>query len=166
MTRRAAIAVAWRAHRRLGVPRRIAFRIAFAARKYSVRWAVAYALFEQESNYQVIYGHDVGGLYLGERVTRDNYRAFRTFVVAHGGRGANGVGLGQVTYWTYIRDHPGLWKPRVQVYLSVSILAALLSKYPERIALGAYNGGEARPNLEYGDQVLEKAAALRPRLAK
>ena len=166
MTRAAALKIGWRAWKRLGVPFRIAYMIAFAARKHDIRWAVAYALFEQESAYRVIYGHDLGGLFPGQRVTEDNYRTFRSEVVRRRGGGANGVGLGQVTYWTYIRDHAGLWKPRVQVYLSLSILADLLSRHDERTALAAYNGGEGNPNYSYADEVLSKARAIRPKLAK
>lgn len=166
-TRRAALRVARRAHRRLGVPLRIALYIAFGARKYHLPYAIAFALFEQESNYRVIYGHDAGGLLPGQPVTKRNYRWFRARVIAGGGRGANGVGLGQVTYWTYVRDHPGLWKPRVQVYLSLSILAGL-DQWATSIAhaLAAYNGGAANPNWDYGREVSEKAQRIRPKLAK
>jgi hypothetical protein len=166
MTRRAALIVASRAHRRLGVPQHIALYIAFAARKYKVRWSVAFALFAQESNYQVVYGHDAGGLLAGLRVTKRNYAYFRRRIIASGGVGANGVGLGQVTYWTYVRDHAGLWKPRVQVYLSLSILGGLLARYPQITALGAYNGGEGSPNETYARQVEAKADVIRPRLGK
>lgn len=165
-TRRAALRIAYRAKRRLGVPWKIALYIAFAARKYKIRYAIAFALFEQESNYKVIYGADAGGLFPHQPVTRKNYAYFRRQVVSSGGRGANGVGLGQVTYWTYIRDHPGLWKPRVQVYLSLSILDGYLDAFPQFTALGAYNGGPANPNDSYAVEVEAKAAAIRPKLDK
>jgi len=164
-TRRAALRIASRARHRLGVPWKIALYIAFAARKFRIRYAIAYALFEQESNYEVVYGHDAGGLLPGQRVTKANYAYFRSRVVAGQGRGANGVGLGQVTYWTYIRENPGLWKPRVQVYLSLSILADLLERHHAFTAVGAYNGGEGNPNEDYAREVFAKAAAIRPRLA-
>jgi hypothetical protein len=165
-TKRAALRVAYRATRRLDVPGRIALYIAFAARKFRIPYAVAYALFEQESGYKVIYGHDAGGLLPGQRVTKSNYAWFRSRVVASEGRGANGVGLGQVTYWTYIRDHPGLWKPRVQVYLSLEILAGYLRGFSQFTALGAYNGGPSNPNEDYAHEVETKVRAIRPQLAK
>lgn len=165
-SRRAALRVAYRARRRLSVPWRIALYIAFAARKHRVPYAIAFALFEQESTFKVIYGHDAGGLLQGQRVTKSNYAWFRQRVVAGQGRGANGVGLGQVTYWTYIRDHPGLWKPRVQVYLSLSILAGYLRQFSQFTALGAYNGGPSDPNEVYAREVEAKATAIRPKLAK
>lgn len=164
-TRRAARRVAERAHKH-GVPQEIAHHIAFACRKYHLRYALAFAMFEQESEFEVIYGHDPGGYYQGREVTRGNYRLFRASVVAEVGRGANGVGLGQVTYWTYIRDHRGLWKPKVQVYLATSILADLVHRLGERDGAGSYNGGEANPNLDYADEVLARATKWRERLSK
>ena len=163
-TRRGALAVARRAHK-AGVPLRISYYIAFAARKHKVRWALAYALFEQESNFQKIYGHDAGGLSPGLLVTKKNYRVFRSYVVARRGGGANGVGLGQVTYWTYIRDHRGLWKPRVQVYLATSIFADYVHYLGEREGAGAYNGGPSTPNWDYAEDVLDKAIRWRAHLA-
>lgn len=163
-TRRAALRVARRAAAS-GVPLQIALYIAFACRKEKLRYALGFAMFEQESNFAVIYGHDAGGLFPGQRVTRDNYRRFRAEVVRRAGGGANGVGLGQVTWWTYIRDHSGLYKPRVQVYLSVSILADLVHRLGEFRGCGAYNGGEGNPNEDYAREVLARADSWRPKLA-
>lgn len=150
----------------MGVPLAIALYIAFAARKYRVRYALNFAMFEQESNFEAIYGHDSGGLYQGNPVTRENYQRFRNYVVGHLGGGANGVGLGQVTYWTYIRDHRGLWKKRVQVYLATSILASLVHSFGEEKGVGAYNGGAGNPNMTYSAEVLDRANRIRPKLSK
>jgi hypothetical protein len=163
-TRAAAKRVARRAAA-AGVPDAIARDIANACRKEHLPYAVGFAMFEQESNFQVIYGHDGGGLNPGQRVTRTNYARFRAHVVVGEGAGANGVGLGQVTYWTYIRDHRGLWKPRVQIYLAVSILADLVDRLGETRGVGAYNGGEGNPNMTYSREVLARADRWRPRLA-
>src|SRR5512146_3035752 len=163
-SRRAARRVAARATA-AGVPRDVAHYIAFACRQYHLRYALAFAMFEQESNFEAIYGHDAGGLYAGVEVTRENYRRFRAAVISEGGIGANGVGLGQVTYWTYIRDHVGLWKKKVQVYLATSILADFVHRNGEFLGTGAYNGGEAHPNPEYANEVLAKAHKWRPILA-
>lgn len=147
------------------VPEKIAHHIAYACRKEHLRYALGFAMFEQESNFQPIYGHDAGGLNPGQRVTRDNYRVFRQHLVANGGAGANGVGLGQVTYWTYVRDHKGLWRPKVQVYLAASILADLVHRFGEERGTGAYNGGEGNPNYTYAREVLARAERWRPILA-
>ncbi len=163
-SRRAAKRVAERAIRH-GVPRNIAFYIAFACRKEKLRYALGFAMFEQESDFKVIYGHDAGGLNPGYRVTKENYRLFRAHLMETFGSGSNGVGLGQVTYWTYIRDHRGLWKPKVQVYLATSILADLVHRLGELNGTGAYNGGEGNPNESYAREVLERAEKWRSRLA-
>lgn len=162
-SRRAAHRVAERAARH-GVPRAIAEDIAFACRKERLRYALGFAMFEQESDFQNVYGHDVGGLFPGEKVTKANYAEFRGRVV-DGGGGSNGVGLGQVTYWTYIRAHRGLWKPRVQVYLATSILADLVHRLGETNGVGAYNGGESSPNPTYAREVLKRADKWRSLLA-
>lgn len=163
-TRRAARRVAKRAADH-GVPRKTAKQIAFAARANHLPYAIAFGMFEQESGFRAVYGHDAGGLFPGEKVTRENYRTFRREVMLSNGGGSNGVGLGQVTYWTYIRDHAGLWKPKVQVYLATSILADLVHRLGEFTGCGAYNGGEGNPNESYAREVLNRAKAWRPILA-
>lgn len=163
-TRRAARRVAQRATAH-GVPAKIAHDIAFACRKEHLRYAVAFGMFEQESDFKMVYGHDAGGLYPGKKVTKVNYRNFRNALITNGGSGANGVGLGQVTYWTYIRDHRSLWKPKVQVYLATSILADLVHRLGEFTGTGAYNGGEGNPNESYAREVLKRANQWRPILA-
>lgn len=163
-TRRAARRVAKRAAKH-GVPKKIAHDIAFAARANHLPYAIAFGMFEQESDFKVVYGHDAGGLFPGAKVTRENYVTFRREVMHSHGGGANGVGLGQVTYWTYIRDHAGLWKPKVQVYLATSILADLVHRLGEFTGCGAYNGGEGNPNSTYASEVLERARKWRPILA-
>lgn len=163
-TRRAARRVAKRAAAH-GVPAHIAHHIAFAARANHLPYALAFGMFEQESEFEIVYGHDAGGLHAGEKVTKDNYADFRQKIIESGGFGANGVGLGQVTYWTYIRDHRGLWKPKVEVYLATSILADLVHRLGEAVGCGAYNGGEGNPNMSYSAEVIDRAHRWRPILA-
>ncbi len=163
-SRRAARRVAKRATEH-GVPEKIAHHIAYACRKEKLRYALAFAMFDQESGFQVIYGHDAGGLNPGQKVTWENYPRFRRLVIERQGIGANGVGLGQVTYWTYIRDHAGLWRPKVQVYLATSILADYVHRLGEFTGCGSYNGGETNPNETYAREVLERADKWRPLLA-
>lgn len=163
-SRKAATHVAERAAEH-GVPKEVATHIAFACRKEKLRYALGFAMFEQESGFEAIYGHDAGGLNPGKSVTQENYRSFRDEVVRREGGGANGVGLGQVTFWTHIRDHRGLWKPKVQIYLATSILADLVHRLGESTGTGAYNGGEGNPNEAYAAEVLERANKWRPLLS-
>lgn len=165
-TRRAALRVARRAKRHLGVPLDVALYIAFACRKHRLRYAVGFAVCQQESGFRHIFGHDVGGLFPGEPVTRSRYRRLRSRLQATGGSGANGVGLFQVTYWTYIVDRPGLWRKRANVYFGISIVADYVKRLGERTGLGSYNGGEANPQYGYSDEVQAKARVIRPKLSK
>ncbi len=159
-TRKAARRIAKRAAEH-GVPKAIAKDIAFACRKYHIRYSLAFGMFEQESDFKLIYGHDAGGLLAGQKVTKANYKKFREELIARHGGGANGVGLGQITFWTYIRDHIGLWKPRVEVFLATSILADLVHRLGEVRGIGAYNGGEGNPNFVYAREVAARAEKWR-----
>lgn len=163
-TQEAARRVAERAAKH-GVPPKIAGYIASACAREKLRYALGFAMFEQESNFKSIYGHDPGGLYPGEPVTKENYARFRNQVCKNKGRGANGVGLGQVTYWTYIRDHVDLWKPKAQVDLATQIFADYIHDLGESTGTGAYNGGPTTPNPAYARQVLKRAEKWRPLLA-
>lgn len=163
-TQEAARRVAERAAKH-GVPPRIAGYIASACAREKLRYALGFAMFEQESNFKSIYGHDPGGLFPGEPVTKENYARFRKQVCKSPHKGANGVGLGQVTYWTYIRDHADLWKPKAQVDLATSLLADYIQDLGEFNGVGAYNGGPSNPNEVYARQVLKRAEKWRPLLA-
>lgn len=165
-TRRAALRVAYRAKRRLGVPLDVALYIAFACRKHRLRFALGFAVCQQESGFRHVMGHDAGGLFPGRPVTRRLYRQLRSHLKATNGSGANGVGLFQITYWTYIVDKPGLWKKRANVFYGISIVADYVKRLGERTGLGSYNGGEANPQYVYADEVMEKADAIRPKLDK
>lgn len=165
MSDAAPITVARRAHR-YGVPLRVALHIAFACRRYGLRYALGYALVEQESGFQHIYGHDPGGLLPGQKVTRANYKEFRGEVTAHSGGGANGVGLTQITYWTYIRDHAGLWRQRANIYFGLGLVAATIISKGEREGLAEYNGGAGNPQFGYADEVLSRATKWRGRISK
>jgi hypothetical protein len=165
VTRRGAVLVAHRAHRRLDVSLFVALCIALACRKFKLRYALGFALVQQESNYQHIFGHDAGGLFPGLSVTRTRYRQLRDHLRSSGGAGANGVGLTQITYYTYVLDHPGLWRKRANLYFGLSILADYVHRLGERTGCGAYNGGEGNPQYGYADEVLAKASAIRPKLS-
>lgn len=163
-TRRGALRVGWRAHRRLDIPLRIAMMIAFACRKERLRYALGFAMVKKESNYQHIFGHDVGGWFPGEPVTRWRYRRLRRHLKETGGHGANGVGFTQVTYWTYIVNKPGLWKRRPNIYFGINLFADYVRRLGERTGAGAYNGGEANPQYSYADSLLAMARDIRPHL--
>lgn len=167
-TRRAATRVAYRASRHLKVPLRISFYIAFACRKYRLRYALGYALVQQESNFQHIFGHDYRGHFPGEKVTRRRYRELRDYLSRTGGKGANGVGLTQITYHVYILEQPGLWKKRANVYFGLDLVASYVKSLGEREGFAHYNGGPSPPSesWSYAEQVLIKAKKIRQSLNK
>jgi hypothetical protein len=146
------------------VPLNIAMMIAFACRKERLRYALGFAMVKKESNYQHIFGHDAGGLYPGEPVTRARYRRLRQRLKETGGSGANGVGFTQVTYWTYIVNKPGLWKKRPNIYFGINLFADYVRRLGERTGAGAYNGGEGNPQYSYADALLKMAREIRPHL--
>lgn len=165
-SRRGALAVGLRASRRLNVDPRVAMYIAFACRRHKLRYALGFAMVEQESGYRHVFGHDAGGLFPGLPVTRRRYKALREHLIETHGYGANGVGLTQATYWTFIVEHRGLWKKRANVYFGIGMLADLVHRLGEETGVGAYNGGEANPVPAYAHAVLSKASAIRSRLGK
>lgn len=164
-SRIAALRVGHRASRRLNLNLRVSMMIAFACRKERLRYALGYALIQQESNFRHVFGHDVGGVFPGLSVTRGRYRYLRRSLKAGNG-GANGVGYTQITYPGYIIDHPGLWRRRPNIYFGIGIFADYVRRLGERRGAGAYNGGEANPQYGYADQLLAKARETRPKLAK
>lgn len=165
-TRRAALRVAYRANKRLRIPLRITLYIGFACRKERLRYALGFALVQQESDFQHIFGADAGGLFPHEPVTRRRYRQLRDHLRATGGQGANGVGLTQITYYTYVLENPGLWKKRANVYFGLALIADNVDSYGERKGLAVYNGGPSNPQFDYADEVLTKAKLIRPHLER
>lgn len=166
MTRRGALAVGYRAHRWLGIPLTLAMYIAFACRRHHIRYALGFALVEQESGFKHIFGHDVGGLFPGLPVTRSRYRRLRAHLKATGGSGANGVGYTQITYYAFILEHPGLWKKRANIYFGMSLIAEVIHAYGERKGLAVYNGGAGNPQYDYAQQVEDRARSIRTKLKK
>lgn len=92
---------------------RLCYRICAAANAEHLRDYHLVALVEQESGFQFIFGHDVGGPFPGEKVTQEKYRR----LVAHirAGGTSNGVGYVQATWGPELVEHPGLWKPKANL---------------------------------------------------
>ena len=165
-TKRAAYRVGWRAWKRVGVPFKVAMYIAFACRKERLAYAVGYAVCEQESGYRHIFGHDAGGMFPGLPVTEPRYNELRERLRRTKGPGANGVGLFQITYYTYILDNPGLWKKRANAYKGTEIVAGNVRAHGVRKGLAVYNGGEGNPQYDYATQVEARIDRIRPQLEK
>jgi hypothetical protein len=137
---------------RNGVPRGNARIIAFAAAQRRMSQALAFALVEQESTFQHIFGHDPGGPFPGQPVTRTLYRQLVEHV--RGGGTSNGVGLTQITFSSFLTENPGLWRRLANVKFGLGLISAAISAHGKRTGLAVYNGGEANPQFDYADSVL------------
>jgi hypothetical protein len=150
---------------RNGVPREDAFNIAFAGGLLRVSQAFCFALVEQESTFRHIYGHDPGGLFQGQPVTRSTYRRLVDHVRAGGT--SNGVGLMQITYSGYLLAHSGLWRRLANVKFGVGVInGEIAAQGGKRDGLAHYNGGTNPPPesfTEYADVVLGREDKWRGR---
>jgi hypothetical protein len=137
---------------RNGVPRGHARIIAFAAAQRRMSQALAFALVEQESTFQHIFGHDPGGPFPGQPVTRSRYRQLVEHV--RGGGTSNGVGLTQLTFPSFLTENPGLWRRLANVKFGLGLISAAISAHGKRTGLAIYNGGEGNPQFDYADEVI------------
>ena len=148
-----------------GVPADVAAIVAYAAATQRVSPALAFALVEQESGFRHIFGHDPGGLFPGESVTRSRFRTLLAHVKAGGT--SNGVGLTQITYGGYLVAHPGIWRKLANVKLGLALIGASVEGHGKREGLARYNGGPNPPAVSYGyaDSVMRLEKKWRGRFA-
>lgn len=120
-----------------------------AARAADIPYSVACAyLIQETSGGQNIFGHDggSGGWYSGAgKVTKSKYLAYKRGRVA--GRGMQGVGPMQLTYWS-IQDEAdrlgGCWKPYVNMLVGFKLIRQYKDSYGTwREAAVRYNGAES-----------------------
>jgi len=121
--------------------------------------AMAFALVEQESGFKNIFGCDLGTRdtvpWCHQDVTAERVKA----LISHVDRGgvSNGVGLTQLTSIDFIKRAEkvgGAHKTDAQCRVGFALLHDLIARHGVRVGLGAYNGGEGNPNLDYADGVL------------
>jgi len=120
---------------------------------------LALALVEQESGFRNIFGCDLGprssAPWCHQEVTKDRVQA----LLAHVKKGgtSNGVGLTQLTSIDFVRQaeaEGGAHKAEAQCRIGFRLLRGLIERNGERTGIGAYNGGEGNPNLDYAASVL------------
>jgi hypothetical protein len=90
-------------------------------------------------------------------VTKERVKA----LIRHVERGgvSNGVGLTQLTSIDFIKTaeaQGGAHTVEAQCRVGFRLLHGLIERNGERRGIGAYNGGEGNPNLDYADQVIAK----------
>lgn len=155
--------------RSFGVESYTAAVIAYSAAILRVDQALAFALVEQESGFRHIFGCDSGPAnkppYCHQEVTRERFDKLREYAIST--KRSNGVGLTQITYWTYLRDHPGIWRKLANVKLGLKLIRDAVANHGKREGLARYNGGPTPPESSYGyaDSVLSLEKKWRRRFS-
>lgn len=123
-------------------------RIIREARRVDLPISLGFALIEQESRFQNVWGHDPpanGGTstWGGRKVTKGDYLAYKGRRGATGKGGMQGVGPAQLTYYT-LQDkadrYGGCWVARWNIRVAFEHLAGLIDKHGLRQGIRAYNG--------------------------
>lgn len=113
------------------------------ARFYGVPLSLAFAVFEHESAFRKVFGHDptifVGAGFVTRALSKAYLRARR----ASGNRLMQGVGEGQLTWWEtqdLAEKLGGLHTANGNVRVAIMTLAARIHEYGEAEGVARYNG--------------------------
>jgi len=135
-----------------------ALRIIMQARKSGIPISLGFALIEQESNFQNVFGHDPTIFSGAGKVTKAKYQAYKAQRGPQGHGGMQGVGPAQLTWYSYQDEadkRGGAWKPKHNISFAFDHLASLIKAKGMREGIAAYNGsGPAAQN--YADSVLRR----------
>jgi hypothetical protein len=141
------------------------------AKRERLPLALALALVDQESSFRNIFGCDLGPRntvpWCHQEVTKERVGELIRHVKAGGV--SNGVGLTQLTSIGFIQQaqaEGGAHKPEAQLRVGFRLLHDLIERHGERVGIGAYNGGEGNPQLDYADDVIELKAKWQGRIRR
>jgi hypothetical protein len=146
---------------------RFALRIILECRRYNLPISLGFALFEQESNFENVFGHDPTVFIGAGNVTRAKYTAYKARRLASGNRLMQGVGPGQLTWWETqdVADEiGGSWNPATNVRVSIMTLAARIKEHGYAKGIERYNGSGPRAQA-YSISVRARAQKWHDRLA-
>lgn len=110
------------------------------ARRAGLNLPVAFALIEQESNFQHIFGHDPTIFAGAGKVTKKKYLAYKA---QRGHTRMQGVGLAQLTWWEFqdkADKYGGCWRVRFNLRVAFEHLAALIKAHGLQKGVALYNG--------------------------
>lgn len=138
------------------------------ARRAGIPISLGCALVEQESGFQNVFGHDPvkTGQIRGGKVGRASYLRYKAMRKA--GRGMQGVGLTQLT-WFEFQDAAdklgGCWKPTYQLRVGFAHLHALIERHGQVDGIAKYNGAGAAAD-RYSREVRARQSRWHDRLTK
>lgn len=136
-------------------------RIVLEARRADIPVSLGFAVVEQESGFQNVFGHDPTIFVGAGKVTKAKYRDYKAMRGTPGKR-MQGVGPCQLTYWTF-QDRAdalgGCWVARHNIRVAFQHLGDLLRQYGSMSkALAVYNAGnwKSAQGRRYAEQVLKR----------
>lgn len=138
-------------------------RIIWEARRARIPHSLGFALVEQESDFENVFGNDyVSSTQVrGGKVTEQAYKVYRA--KRQMGLGMQGVGLTQLTWFTY-QDAAdklgGAWIPRNQLRIGFKVLSDLIQQRGLKNGLALYNG-KGPAARRYADEVMAKQTRWR-----
>jgi hypothetical protein len=131
-----------------GCPEAIAWMIIESCRRYSLPIALGMALFQKESGFRNVFGHDpttsIPNDWMGGEVNRKRYDHYKSRRARFG---MQGVGDGQLTWWEtqdYADKKGGCWKREINIDVSVETLAARIRDFGYAKGIERYNGSGPR----------------------
>ena len=137
------------------------------ARKYGVPISLAFTLFDHESDFRKVFGHDPTIFAGAGEVTKAKYLDYRAQRRASGNRQMQGVGEGQLTWWeTHDRADTlgGCWTADANVKTALMTLGALIKRFGYPTGIERYNG--SGPNaVRYSREVRAEARVWHQRLS-
>lgn len=129
---------------RYGCRAGLARLIIASCRKWNLPISVGFALFQTESDFTNVFGHDpttsIPKSWMGKPVTRVRYRSYLKKRSTHG---MQGVGCGQLTWWETqdLADaRGGCHTSKANIDVAVQTLAARIRQYGYVVGVQRYNG--------------------------
>jgi len=130
-------------------------RIIMEARRAGIPLSLAFAIIEQESNFQNVFGHDPTIFSGAGEVTKSKYLAYKR---RRGHDRMQGVGPAQLTWWEFQDEADrlgGAWKPKNNIRVAFEHLARLIKEYGPIKGIERYNGTGIQAQ-RYGHSVRAK----------
>jgi hypothetical protein len=140
-------------------------RVVWEARGAGIPVSLLCAFLTQETGFRNVFGHDPT-IYVGAgAVTKTKYLAYKA---ARGHSHMQGVGPGQLTYWSYQDEADrlgGCWVPEHNIHVAAHLVASLIHQYGESVGIERFNGSGPAARA-YASSVLSLARLWHSRLSR